>query len=199
MKKAIATVTIVGISNYSQCTMCAKTDSDIIDKREDSKLDKEWRAALLKRVHFNPDGFVIVPQMAIHKALVGGAKFKGDAVPGKGKKQYAGFFQSSLMIPEPFVTNCKAEDVKWEPLMLDGQPGKGASGAGTRVLKRMPYLSEGWQAKGDIWVLEPAVIREQILRDHIEAAGIFVGIGRFRPSTTGFYGRFQLKDLKWVE
>ena len=34
-----------------------------------------------------------------------------------------------------------------------------------------------------------------VFRKHLEEAGKFIGIGRFRPRNNGFYGRFEVKEI----
>ena len=42
------------------------------------------------------------------------------------------------------------------------------------------------------------MITEEVFRYHLEQAGTFIGIGRFRPRNNGYYGRFKLDSMEWL-
>ena len=42
-------------------------------------------------------------------------------------------------------------------------------------------------------------ITEDVFKEHLEEAGKFIGIGRFRPRNNGFYGRFAVDKIEWSE
>ena len=52
-------------------------------------------------------------------------------------------------------------------------------------------------------VLTFLVLDEKVTKDIfarvLELAGSLVGIGRFRPQNRGYYGRFQVNSMEWVE
>lgn len=74
-------------------------------------------------------------------------------------------------------------------------PSDGVAGGGKRVDKCFPVIPQ-WQGTVTFYVLDET-ITEDVFRYHLEQAGSFVGIGRFRPRRGGFYGRFRVTDLKW--
>jgi len=51
-----------------------------------------------------------------------------------------------------------------------------------------------WEGDVIFYVLDDT-ITEKVFRYHLEQAGKFIGIGRFRPRKNGFYGRFEVVDL----
>ena len=42
-------------------------------------------------------------------------------------------------------------------------------------------------------------ITEEVFLKHLVDAGRKIGLGRFRPSSRGFYGRFVVTDYKFTE
>jgi len=43
------------------------------------------------------------------------------------------------------------------------------------------------------------IITEEVFRQVLVSAGLVVGLGRFRPESRGFYGRFAVKSIEWSE
>ena len=43
------------------------------------------------------------------------------------------------------------------------------------------------------------IITESVFAQVLRSAGLLVGLGRFRPENRGFYGRFQVDSIKWIE
>ncbi|CAM6006561.1 unnamed protein product [Sphagnum balticum] len=70
----------------------------------------------------------------------------------------------------------------------------------TNAAKRlgMKVVGKGQKTYGNyfasgVLVTEPVML-EQVFKKHIEEAGKYVGLGRFRPANNGFYGRFKIPD-----
>ena len=74
-------------------------------------------------------------------------------------------------------------------------PADGRRGSGKRVTKHFPVIQK-WAGDVMFYVLDET-ITEDVFREHLEEAGRFIGIGRFRPRNNGFYGRFTVKSVKW--
>ena len=74
-------------------------------------------------------------------------------------------------------------------------PSDGKRGGGSRVWKCFPIVHE-WSATV-IYQIADDMINEDIFRKTITDAGKFIGVGRFRPQSRGFYGRFQVDKIKW--
>jgi hypothetical protein len=55
-----------------------------------------------------------------------------------------------------------------------------------------------WRATFDIYILDP-IITEPVFREMVEIAGMFIGIGRFRPEKGGTNGRFKIEALAWAD
>jgi hypothetical protein len=73
----------------------------------------------------------------------------------------------------------------------------GIRGSGKRVPRRFPIVNE-WQATFDVYILDP-IITQDVFTEMVEIAGMFIGIGRFRPEKGGTNGRFRIEKLVWQD
>ena len=185
MKTYIAT--LESVSPYSQSRHYDESDAPFLEK--ESKPDYEMRT-WRERLHVNGDGQVFIPPMAFKNALAECAKFLGIQIPGKGKSNYTKHFEAGLLIMDPVVLPITKDDVQGEWLFV---PSDGRRGGGKRVNKCFPLIRY-WRGTLPIHVLDET-ITQPVLIKHLEEAGKFIGIGRFRPRNNGFYGRFKLLDL----
>lgn len=147
---------------------------------------RTWRG----RLHVDADGNVFIPPMALKNCLSEAAKFLGVQIPGKGKATYTKHFEAGLLISDPVSLPIKASAVEGEWLFV---PASGRRGDGKRVKKCFPVVPR-WKGTLTIHVIDEIVTKEVLLQ-HLEAAGNFIGVGRFRPRNNGFYGRFKVTKL----
>lgn len=151
--------------------------------------ERTWR----ERVHTTDDGRIFIAPLAFKNALDAAAKYMGKQIPGRGKSTYTKRFASGVLVMDPLVLPVKKADVKgeWRLVPADGTPG------GTRrVLKCFPVIDK-WEGKIEIQVLDDTVTKD-VLAEHLANAGMFIGIGSFRPERRGVYGRFKLMNLMLV-
>lgn len=120
------------------------------------------------------------------------AKFLGKQIKGKGKSTYTKHFEAGVLVMDPLVLPIKKDEVQGEWLFA---PSDGKRGSGSRVDKCFPVIPK-WSGKVTFHILDDT-ITEDVFREHLEEAGKFIGIGRFRPRNNGFYGRFAVKSLVW--
>ena len=95
---------------------------------------------------------------------------------------------------EPLVLPIKVDEVPGEWLFV---PSDGVRGGSKRVDKCFPLIAS-WRGNVTFYILDP-IITEEFFWPHLADAGSFIGIGRFRPSRNGFYGRFRIIGKKWEE
>ena len=188
-------VKLKSVSPYSQSRpiQSAKGTGESADAFE----ERTWR----ERLHVDERGMVFIPPMAIKNCLPEAAKFLGETVPGKGKATWTKHFEAGLLIVDPIPLGIKAADVQGERLFV---PADGVRGSGKRVWKVFPVIAE-WTGTVEINVLDPLLVSdlEKCKKDvtqcslyrHLEHAGKFIGIGRFRPRNNGFYGRFSVEKF----
>lgn len=148
---------------------------DAYDKRT-------WR----ERLNVTELGYVFIPQMAIKDALTQISRYLGEKIPGKGNATYTKHFEAGVIVLERIVLSIKKDKVEYEDLFV---PADGEHGSGKRVWKRFPIIPSGWEANAEIIILDE-IIDEKLLTRYFDAAGKFIGVGRFRPQRGGFYGRF---------
>jgi hypothetical protein len=152
--------------------------------------ERTWR----NRVHARGDGTVIIPPFAFKNCADYAAGYLGRQIPGKGKSTYKKHFASGILVREPMVLNVKKQQVEgeWRHVPADGQPG-GAK----RVLKCFPVI-RSWKGEVAFTVLDD-IITIDVLKEHLDVAGQFIGIGSFRPQNRGIYGRFIVESIREVK
>lgn len=186
MKTVLAT--IEGVSPYSQSRFYEVEKLNEGKELPEDYKDRTWR----NHLHTNEAGEVYIPPMAFKNCMSSAAKYRGEQIPGKGKRTWTKIFESGLMVMDYVYLGIKAEDVKSETLFL---PSDGIRGSGKRVKKTYPVIHK-WSCSVTFYVLDE-LITQDVFKSHIETAGRLIGIGRFRPEKNGFYGRFDVKKIAW--
>ncbi len=187
----IAVATLQSKSPYSQSKNIDKETHP--EKPKEGKDDYEnrcWRA----RMHATPDGFVEIPPTAFANTLKMSARRLQIQVPGKGKTQYTKYFEAGVMVAGALKLDILVKDVPRERLFV---PSDGVPGSGKRVFRNFPRI-DSWGGEVTFYVLDD-IITEDVFAKVLRSAGMLVGIGRFRPENRGFYGRFSVESLKWVD
>lgn len=183
----IATVRLESISAYSQSRY---HDTPKLSKEmADDYRARTWR----EHLHYDKAGVVFIPPMTFKNCLSEAAKFLGMQIPGKGKSTYTKHFEAGVLVLDPATLGIHKDDVEPENLFL---PSDGVRGSGKRVLKTYPIIRE-WKTTCTFYVQDD-VLTEDVFRYHLEQAGTFIGIGRFRPRNNGYYGRFRLVEMEWL-
>jgi hypothetical protein len=185
----IVTVTIEGISPYSQSRM---HDTPKLNKETpDAYEQRTWR----EKCNADADGTIIIPAMAFKQALDTVAKRLGEQIPGKGKATYTKHFVGGVL--------CET-DVRLEGWHKDTVPGvtinansDGVRGSGKRVKRTFP-LVQNWKGEATFAILDDTVTKE-IFERFLTEAGRFTGVGRFRPENGGMYGRFRPTKFEYTE
>jgi len=161
------------------------------------ELPKDYEERTWKdRLHLDKKDptMVIIPPMVFKNCLSECAKFRSIQIPGKGKATYTKHFEAGVQVTEPMHINIKAADVEGEWVFV---PVTGRRGDGSRVYKKFPLILQ-WSGEITFYVMDET-ITEDVFREHLEEAGRFIGIGRFRPRNNGYYGRFNVDDIQWSD
>ena len=182
----IAIARLKSVSPYSQ----SRYHAIPCDPKEtpDDHERRTWR----ERCHATDDGRIFIPPMAFKNCLSEAAKFLGKQIKGKGKATYTKHFEAGILVLEPLILPIRKDEVEGEWLFV---PKDGVRGGGKRVMKCFPLIRQ-WEGDVTFHILDN-LITEHVFLEHLEEAGKFIGIGRFRPRNNGFYGRFEVVDLKW--
>ena len=183
----VATATLQSVSPYSQSRYHM---TEFLEKESHEDYDKRtWR----EYAHVNSEGFVFIPPIVFKKCLQEAAKYIAMKIKGKGNATYTKHFVAGVLCAEPLVLPIRKEE-----LSMDGprpHPGNPNQPKGPRVLKRYPVVHE-WSGEVEFQVFDD-IITKPIFLEHLEQAGKFIGIGRWRPINGGLYGRFEVKKLAW--
>lgn len=188
MKIAIATLKSVAPYSQSRCY-----------DREVPKLNKELPAAYedrtwRNRLHVNARGTVEIPGTAFANCVKQMCKRLRLKVPGKGNSEWTKYFEAGIMVTDALDLGVKPEDVTKDTLFV---PSDGRPGGGKRVWKHFPRIDE-WGGTVRFFVLDDQITAD-VFVSVLESAGTLVGLGRFRPESRGFYGRFMVEKVDWIE
>jgi hypothetical protein len=158
---------------------------------KENDMDYELRT-WMNRLHVE-NGHVIIPPMAFSNCIKEAAQFLSIKIPGKSNSTYTKHFESGVLVVEALVLPIKPASVKGEELFLNAD---GKRGGGKRVTRFYPRI-DSWEGTVEFLSYDDEVT-ESVFRKVLDAAGNLIGIGRFRPRNRGYYGRFEVKSLKWV-
>lgn len=182
-----AVAQLESVSPYSQSR---HYEVDKLPKELANDFEKRtWR----ERCHVNEDGNVYIPPMSLKNCLSEAAKYLGIQIPGKGKATFTKHFEAGVLVMDPVVLPVKKEEIAGEWYFV---PADGKRGSGSRVSKCFPVVP-AWSGEAKFYVLDQTITKD-VFQQHLEEAGKFIGIGRFRPRNNGFYGRFSVKSVKWT-
>lgn len=179
-------------SPYSQS---AKHETPMLDRESHEDHDRRtWR----DKCTVNKDGHVSIPAMAL-KQCVDTAAFKlGVKVPGRRGAMFKSFFASGFFCDHDVpISNGKAITTKDADEVAINAHANGRRGSGSRVVRRFPAFQK-WHGVAEFTILDD-VITPDIFEQHLKAAGVVVGIGRFRPENGGTNGRFRVTKFEWEE
>lgn len=184
MKTVIAT--LESLSPYSQSRFhnTPKEDKEPADAYE----ARTWR----ERCHYGADGRIFIPPMQFKKAIEAAGKMLRMKIPGKGSSEFGKHMMAGVLVTEGLTLNVTKDNVPGEWLHMNAD---GKKNSGTRVLRCYPQIVQ-WSGDVTYFILDDAITRDAFEK-HLIESGNFVGIGRFRPSVGGFYGRFKVAGLQW--
>lgn len=140
---------------------------------------------------------VVIPHVAIHKCLIEAAKYSKKQIPGQGKATWTQKFASGVMVPESASIERDPEEAFCTTISANADGIRGRASSGKRVPRRFPTFMS-WQSTFEVMVLDPA-ITEPVFKEMVEIAGIFVGLGQYRPEQQGTNGRFRLVRMDWQD
>lgn len=184
----VAIAKLSGVSPYSQSRHYT---TDKLNKENPRDYEaRTWR----DRLHATEDGEIFIPPMSFKNCLSEAAKFLSIQIPGKGKSTYTKHFEAGVLVTDALHLGIKKDEVPGEWLFV---PSDGVRGSGKRVEKCFPVIHQ-WSGDVTFYVMDDTITHDAF-RHHLQQAGNFIGIGRFRPRNNGFYGRFKVENLAWGE
>jgi hypothetical protein len=183
-----ATVTLVGISPYSQ----SRAHDEPRGEKE-SPEDHDRRTWRLK-AHIDPETQeVVMPAMGLKMAIAEAAKRLSIKIPGKRNATFSKNILSGVLVTGDIGLGLNIKDVREEVVYCNAD---GVRGSGKRVHRRFPMIPNGWKGTATIAIIDDE-IPEEVVERCLREAGNLIGIGRFRPQNGGFLGRFEVKSIKW--
>lgn len=125
-------------------------------------------------------GRIVMP--ALNTLATMKASSKEYKVPGKGRKTFMNYIFAGLQISPVNIPllGLNGEDPKWE---IDIRP---VVVQRARVMRARPKFNE-WALEFEVEILD-AIIRVENIKEFLESAGKYTGIGDFRP----LFGLFKL-------
>jgi hypothetical protein len=150
--------------------------------------ERTWK----NRAHVDKNG-VYIPALAFKNLLTSAAKYLGLQIPGKGKSTYTKHFASGVLITDN-VYVAKESQLRGQWIHV---PADGMRGGSKRVMKCFPVLDD-WSGTLRVIVLDETITLD-VLREHLNEGGNFIGVGSLRVQNNGIFGRFRVTDLRLVK
>jgi hypothetical protein len=184
-------VPIIGTTPLIVCRFSEKAKRKMLDEMQGRKSPKqpkdpkaEYEAAFYRLRDESPG----LPVMAFKQATVGGARFYGENVSMTALKQYL------FMHGEVGDDGRGLVRIEGEPRMREDVVRVGRGGTDLRYRPEFPT----WQATLDVTYVTSALTRGSVL-SLIDAGGMGVGVGEWRPERNGDFGCYQIDPDREVE
>lgn len=179
-------------SPYSQSKM---HDVPMLDRESHDDYDiRTWR----DHCTTNAGSQICVPSMACKQCIDTGAYKLGHKVPDRRGAVYHNFFASG------YYCNADVPLANGKPWLKDdvemiciNANADGKRGSGKRVKRRYPMIPE-YQGIAEFTILDDIITRDEF-EVTARAAGIIVGIGRYRAEKGGTNGRFRITRFEWED
>lgn len=152
------------------------------------------------KMHVTQEGQVFIPPMALKGAMESAASY--NPVKKRGAATWTKHIVQGVMV----IDEIKLSDAKGAPItsssvkpetvlcQSDGKPAKYSKGG--KVPRTFPIIEPQWRATATVLVLDEQ-IPNTVVEQHLQDAGVFVGIGRWRTEKRGLYGRFKVTKMSW--
>lgn len=192
MQTSIAKITLVGITPMTQSH---QHDAPKLDAENPNDYDiRTWRQKLNVETR---DGkpTVVIPAHGVQQCIAAAAKYSKRQIPGQGKATWTAKFTAGIALLEPPALNIDPATVSSITISANAD---GVRGSGKRVPRRFPSIPAGWTTTFDIYILDP-IITQTVFREMLEIAGMFIGLGQFRPEKGGTNGRFRIESIDWQD
>ena len=187
MKKAI--VQLKSVSPYSPSRY------HNIEKLEKESPDDYERRTWMHKAHYDKKTKqLFIPNMCFANSIKDAAQYSSIKVKGKGQATWTKHFDAGVMVVDSLPLPITVDEVEGEWLYLNSD---GKRNSGSRVMRRFPLIRE-WEGEVSYIILDDTIDQE-IFTDVLTTAGQLIGIGRFRPRNRGYYGRYQIQNLRWED
>ena len=161
-------------------------------KNQNESMEDFERRVWVERCHVNGNNELEIPGIMFKKSLESASKFLNMKIKGEGNSTYTKNFKAGIAITSPVALGVKKENIKgdWQYVPSDGKVG-----GSSRVYKCFPQVDK-WNGALEVVILDDK-ITEDVFKKTLDAAGMFIGVGRFRPINGGDKGRFKVTSVKF--
>ena len=175
------------ITGISPLLMNRPSQLDIGDKSKDVKRETQSPIEIAEsKLYKNSEDKVYIPSTWLQGSLVNAGKQKKMMGKGSAKATYSKVVGSSVEI-NPFEILLNS---KWSVFsILAVNP----TTKGRNILHR-PQFNK-WEVEFEV-TFEESQIEVHVMKELLEIAGKFVGIGDWRPEKKGRFGKFQVTSWK---
>jgi len=148
------------------------------------KASEDWEKEALKKLYIDSEGIIYQPATHIDRALIeAGKKIK---VKGQGKATYSKLFGSMASVDEFEIVHKKQEyEINKCLVVIPSTKG--------RIMRYRPMF-KNWALEFHISFEEE--ISAEVIKEALEIAGKYVGIGDWRPEKKGKFGKFQVTKFE---
>lgn len=184
IRKAICTIT--GTSPYEPRRFHGHTKNP--GEKNEAFEKRFFEAGLWKdHAHVDSDGSVYIPGIAFKKAMDSAAKLIKEKC-GKGQQEWTTHFKSGVMAAGNLALGVKRDKMAHKVIIM---PTK----MGSAVACTLPHF-ETWGGTIEFAILDD-MIEKEVFERYLSSAGLFVGVGCWRPEKGGMNGRFTVKSVRW--
>lgn len=187
--------TVRGTTRYSQSRPHGLT-------KEAGESDDDFDLRTVRdHLHTDINGNVYILPSTFKNCLDEAAQFL--SLKKRGNQTYTKHFEAGVAVFEPIALNIHKDDLAFERLFVHAD---GRRGSGKRVFRRYPYIEAGWLVEVPFTILDETVLhryegdQSKTVFEHVlRTAGVYIGIGRWRPRNRGLYGRFAIDKIIEME
>lgn len=189
-----AVVTLNSTSPYSQSR---KHDTQKLEgESPDAHEKRTWMERMHVKTKTAKDGTkvktVVIPAAGVSQAVAAAAKYLNRKIEGQRNSTWTKHFVAGVAILEDLDINQAPDTCRRQMINAHAN---GVRDSGTRVTRYFPTFDE-WTATFEVVIFDP-LITESIFTEVFEAAGLFVGVGQFRPQNGGTNGRWMVDKVVW--
>jgi len=181
-------VKMVSDSPYSQSKM--HEAEKLPKERPDDYEVRTWR----EKCTTDANGQIVIPAMALKFSLAAAAKKLGMQIPGRGKATFTKYFEADVICVDNPPLGVQKDDVDSVRINANAD---GVRGSGKRVWRTFPVINQ-WESEATFMIMDDTITKE-VFEEVFTAAGMGIGIGRFRPEKGGINGRFSATAFEWVD
>lgn len=185
----VCTASLVSLSPYSQSAGHLTPKAHAKETADEYEV-RTWR----EKATVNADGIVSIPGFGLKQCLDAAAKRLSMKIPGKRNATYTKHFAGGILLPDLVPLGMTKEELEGQTLFVNSD---GIRGSGKRVWRTFPLI-KSWSADVAFHVIDAEITRD-VFERHLREAGMFVGIGRFRPEKGGTNGRFKVAATQWAD